>query len=134
MMYVSISEILHVSYYFSNLTNKYWINNEFIILKYIWNECDPFICYSGIFSSIIEIFRENGILGFFSGIVPRILGEIASTVIASSLTFIVNSYLVNDNDLKKFTAASMTVSTRFYQVVKESETFTVRYNADSTHY
>jgi len=41
---------------------------------------------------------------------------------------------VNDNDLKKFTAASMTVSTRFYQVVKESETFTVRYNADSTHY
>lgn len=64
--------------------------------------------YCGIFSSIIEIFRENGILGFFSGIVPRILGEIASTVIASSLTFIVNSYLVNDNDLKKFTGASMT--------------------------
>ncbi|GFG32428.1 hypothetical protein Cfor_02528 [Coptotermes formosanus] len=63
--------------------------------------------YCGIFSSIREIFQENGILGFFSGIVPRILGEIVSTVIASSLTFIVNSYLMNDRDLKKFTAASM---------------------------
>lgn len=63
--------------------------------------------YCGVFSSIREIFHENGILGFFSGIVPRILGEIASTVIASTLTFIVNSYLVNDKDLKKFTASSM---------------------------
>lgn len=90
----------------------------------IWNECDPFICYSGVFSSIREIFHENGILGFFSGIVPRILGEIASTVIASTLTFIVNSYLVNDKDLKKFTASSMAVSACFYQVVKKSETFT----------
>lgn len=63
--------------------------------------------YCGIFSSIREIFHENGILGFFSGIVPRILGEIGSAVIASSLTFIVKSYLMNDRDLKKFTAASM---------------------------
>lgn len=63
--------------------------------------------YCGIFSSIREIFHENGILGFFSGIVPRILGEITSAIIASTLTFIINSYLVNDKDLKKFTAASM---------------------------
>jgi carrier protein len=84
----------------------------------IWNECNILFCYSGIFSSIREIFHENGILGFFSGIVPRILGEIGSAVIASSLTFIVKSYLMNDRDLKKFTAASMAVSTCFYQVVK----------------
>lgn len=84
----------------------------------IWNECEPFICYSGICSSIREIFHENGILGFFSGVVPRILGEISSAVIASILTFIVNNYIVNDKDMKKFTAASMAVSTCFYQKVR----------------
>lgn len=64
--------------------------------------------YCGIFSSIKEIFHENGIPGFFSGVVPRILGEVSSLFIATSLTFVVNSYLVDDQELKKFSAAFMT--------------------------
>jgi carrier protein len=75
-----------------------------------------FSCCSGIFSSIKEIFHENGILGFFSGVVPRILGEVASIFIASSLTFVVNSYLGDDPELKKFSGGFMTVSTLFLWV------------------
>jgi carrier protein len=77
----------------------------------IQNKCEMFTCCSGIFSSIKEIFHENGILGFFNGVVPRMLGEVASIFIASSLTFVVNCYLVDDQELKKFSAAFMTVST-----------------------
>jgi carrier protein len=75
-----------------------------------------FSCCSGIFSSIKEIFHENGILGFFSGVVPRILGEVASLFIASSLTFVVNSYLGDDQELKKFSGGFMIVSTLFLWV------------------
>ncbi|XP_069705501.1 mitochondrial carrier homolog 2-like [Periplaneta americana] len=64
--------------------------------------------YSGILSSIKEIFNENGLLGFFSGVVPRILGEILSLFIAGSLTFVINNYFLEDNDLKTYTSASIT--------------------------
>jgi carrier protein len=85
-----------------------------LLIINIQNKCEMFSCYSGIFSSIKEIFHENGILGFFSGVVPRILGEVTSLFIASSLTFVVNSYLVDDQELKKFSGAFMTVSTCFF--------------------
>jgi carrier protein len=77
-----------------------------------------FLCCSGIVSSIKEIFHENGILGFFSGIVPRIVGEVTSVFIASSLTFVINSYIVDDQELKKFSAAFITVSTCSFLWVK----------------
>ncbi|KDR14212.1 mitochondrial carrier homolog 2-like [Zootermopsis nevadensis] len=63
--------------------------------------------YCGIFNSIKEIFHENGILGFFSGLVPRIVGEILSLIIASSLTFVINYYFLEDEELKTYTSASM---------------------------
>ncbi|PSN43983.1 hypothetical protein C0J52_17103 [Blattella germanica] len=64
--------------------------------------------YIGVFSSIREIYNENGVTGFFSGLVPRILGEIASLIIGSSLTYIINTYIVDDKELKTYSAASMT--------------------------
>lgn len=64
--------------------------------------------YSGILCSIKEVYNENGLFGFFSGVVPRILGEVASLIIASSLTFVINAYLVDDHDLRTYTSASMT--------------------------
>lgn len=63
--------------------------------------------YMGLFSSIGEVYKENGILGFFSGLVPRVLGDIIFILLASSLTFAVNSYVFEEPDLQMYTNATM---------------------------
>ncbi|KAJ9574673.1 hypothetical protein L9F63_008205, partial [Diploptera punctata] len=64
--------------------------------------------YLGLFSSIREIYNENGLPGFFSGLVPRVLGEVISLIMASSLTYTVNRYIIEDRELRTYSAASMT--------------------------
>ncbi|XP_030752866.1 mitochondrial carrier homolog 2-like [Sitophilus oryzae] len=63
--------------------------------------------YTGIFSSVKEIYNQNGILGFFSGLVPRLLGDILALLLASSLTYALNRYLVEEKELKVYTSATM---------------------------
>lgn len=63
--------------------------------------------YIGIFASIKEIYHQNGVLGFFSGLVPRLLGDILSLLLAGSLTYTINRYLVEEKELKVYTAATM---------------------------
>ena len=50
----------------------------------------------GIFGSAQEIYRESGLAGFFQGLVPRITGEILAIVLASSVTYTVNTYIISD--------------------------------------
>lgn len=64
--------------------------------------------YAGIFSSVREIYRENGLLGFFSGLIPRLLGDILSVLLASGLTYIVNRYIIEEKELKVYTSPTMT--------------------------
>lgn len=64
--------------------------------------------YDGIFSSITEIYNQNGILGFFAGLIPRIVGDVLFILLASSLTYMINSYVVEDPELKSYTSATMT--------------------------
>lgn len=66
--------------------------------------------FSGIFSSVKEIYNQNGVLGFFSGLIPRLLGDIISLLLASSLTYAINHYLIEEKELKVYTSATMTVS------------------------
>ncbi|KAG5873024.1 hypothetical protein JTB14_012624 [Gonioctena quinquepunctata] len=64
--------------------------------------------YTGIFGSIREVYQQNGVLGFFSGLVPRLLGDILSLLLASSLTFAINYYVIEEKELKVYTSATMT--------------------------
>ena len=61
--------------------------------------------YSGLFGSAMEIYNESGISGFFRGLVPRLSGELLSILIASTLGFTVNTYLVKDPKSKGFITA-----------------------------
>lgn len=63
--------------------------------------------YNGIFSSIREIYAQEGISGFFSGLVPRIVGDLLLLWLSSCLTFVINTYLIKDKDLQSYTEASM---------------------------
>lgn len=49
-------------------------------------------------------------MGFFSGLVPRIVGDVIFVLLASSLTYGVNIYVTNDDELQMYTSATMSVS------------------------
>ncbi|KAF4094439.1 hypothetical protein AMELA_G00014980 [Ameiurus melas] len=53
--------------------------------------------YSGVFDSIITVYREEGILGFFAGLMPRLLGDIFSLWICNMLAHFINSYAIDDS-------------------------------------
>uniref|UniRef100_A0A8C9TAU9 Mitochondrial carrier homolog 2 n=1 Tax=Scleropages formosus TaxID=113540 RepID=A0A8C9TAU9_SCLFO len=52
--------------------------------------------YSGVFSSIGTIYKEEGILGFFAGLIPRLLGDILSLWICNMLAHLINTYAIDD--------------------------------------
>ncbi|XP_048578822.1 mitochondrial carrier homolog 2 [Nematostella vectensis] len=51
--------------------------------------------YTGLTSSIKEIYNEHGILGFFAGLVPRIAGEVLSLWMYRSVVFIINKFFLD---------------------------------------
>lgn len=63
--------------------------------------------YSGVFGSILEIYRENGILGYYSGLIPRLIGSAAVIVLAGISTYAINSYIVQEPAMKPYTASTM---------------------------
>merc|ERR1719339_47548 len=48
---------------------------------------------AGLYGGVVSILNENGILGFWSGLIPRMLGEVGILGLTASLTFLVNTYL-----------------------------------------
>lgn len=68
------------------------------------------VIFSGIFSSIVEIYRQNGVFGFFSGLIPRLLGEVISLLLANALTYVINTYVFEERELQTYTAATTSVS------------------------
>ncbi|KAL7833642.1 hypothetical protein AOLI_G00286020 [Acnodon oligacanthus] len=53
--------------------------------------------YSGVFDSIITVYREEGFLGFFAGLVPRLLGDVLSLWICNILAHLINTYAIDDS-------------------------------------
>jgi carrier protein len=51
--------------------------------------------YSSITSSFSEIYNNEGILGFFSGLVPRLLGELFTIWLANSIMYVINNFVVS---------------------------------------
>jgi len=57
---------------------------------------------TSIFNGFFSILEENGIFGFWSGLIPRLLGEVGVLGITSTLNFIVKNYVVEDKDINQF--------------------------------
>ncbi|KAK6185691.1 hypothetical protein SNE40_007869 [Patella caerulea] len=62
--------------------------------------------YDSIFSSIAEIYRNDGILGYFAGLLPRLVGEIITVWITNFLAQLINKYIVQEKDMQSYTAAA----------------------------
>uniref|UniRef100_A0A7N5ZRZ6 Mitochondrial carrier 1 n=1 Tax=Anabas testudineus TaxID=64144 RepID=A0A7N5ZRZ6_ANATE len=58
--------------------------------------------YGGIFSCIIKIFKEEGVAGFYVGLMPHVLGEVLFLWCCNLLAHFINTYAVDEN----FTQAS----------------------------
>ncbi|XP_053971517.1 mitochondrial carrier homolog 2-like [Hylaeus volcanicus] len=59
--------------------------------------------YNGLFTSFVEVYRENGIMGYYAGLVPRLIGNAIVLVIVSSSTYAVDKYLstvTTEHDIK----------------------------------
>ncbi|KAF6716561.1 Mitochondrial carrier-like protein 1 [Oryzias melastigma] len=53
--------------------------------------------YSGIFSCVIWIFEEEGVSGFYVGLLPHLLGEVLLLWCRNLLAHFINSYAVDEN-------------------------------------
>ncbi|CAG5126759.1 unnamed protein product [Candidula unifasciata] len=62
--------------------------------------------YDSIFSSIKEIYDRDGILGFFAGLIPRLIGEVIAIWLTSFLTQVINKYMIQEKDLQSYTGAA----------------------------
>lgn len=69
-----------------------------------------FSLYRGVFTSVGVIYREQGVKGFFCGLIPRLLCDLAALWLGKTLAHVINNYLVEDKDLKQYVSASMNVS------------------------
>ncbi|KAF7396039.1 hypothetical protein HZH68_010089 [Vespula germanica] len=63
--------------------------------------------YNGLIRSFIEVYKENGIAGYYAGLVPRLIANAAVLVLVSSSTYVINKYVIRDQELKTYTASTM---------------------------
>lgn len=63
--------------------------------------------YTGVFASANEIYQESGMSGFFKGIVPRLAGELLALVVASSVSYTINTYIIGSPSYKPTVKAAV---------------------------
>ncbi|XP_042202559.1 mitochondrial carrier homolog 2 [Callorhinchus milii] len=55
--------------------------------------------YNGIFDSVATIYREEGLLGFFAGLIPRLLGDVLSLWLCNLLAHLIHTYALDPSTL-----------------------------------
>jgi len=55
----------------------------------------------GIYGGLCEILRENGLVGLWSGLAPRVVGEVGVLATTATLTYLVNTYVMKDQEMKE---------------------------------
>lgn len=78
--------------------------------------CFLLLCFqnSSIFGSFLKIYRENGFLGYYAGLIPRVIGSAAAIILAGVSTYAINNYVIQEPTMKPYTASTMKVSREKY--------------------
>ncbi|KAM8940527.1 mitochondrial carrier homolog 2 isoform 2-T2 [Pelodytes ibericus] len=66
--------------------------------------------YNGVFGSVVTIYREEGILGFFAGLIPRLLGDIFSLWICNMVAYLINTYALENGAVGEMKSYSQAVT------------------------
>ncbi|XP_066586773.1 mitochondrial carrier homolog 2-like [Prorops nasuta] len=70
--------------------------------------------YNGLLRSFGEVYRENGIMGYYAGIIPRIIGNAAVLIMVSASTYAINKYFISDHDINTESAMTFLATTVTY--------------------
>ncbi|KAL5010505.1 hypothetical protein ScPMuIL_012810 [Solemya velum] len=62
--------------------------------------------YSSPITAIVEIYKNDGITGFFAGLMPRIIGEICAVWMTGFISHLINKYFIEDKEMKSYTGAA----------------------------
>jgi len=67
--------------------------------------------YQSMFSTIGSIYRDNGVTGFFNGIVPKLIGDLSCISVSVLLAYFVNKYVVTTKECRGYTLPVLTFLT-----------------------
>lgn len=72
--------------------------------------------YSSIIGSVIQIYKDEGIWGFFSGLIPRLIFDLSCVVVASTATYIVGRHIIREKEGRMYfgSLSSFVCSSMFY--------------------
>ncbi|KAH3738430.1 mitochondrial carrier homolog 2-like [Dreissena polymorpha] len=59
--------------------------------------------YNGLFTGMVEIYHQDGIKGLFSGLIPRLIGELIQIWLGNIIVEVINKYLVDNKDYASYT-------------------------------
>ncbi|XP_055322263.1 mitochondrial carrier homolog 2 [Sitodiplosis mosellana] len=60
--------------------------------------------YKSIWSSIKEIFGQEGLFGFFSGLIPKLICDLTCIALTSTTCYLVNKYYISDQGNRTYFA------------------------------
>jgi mitochondrial carrier len=69
--------------------------------------------YSSIFGSIVQIYKDEGILGFFTGLIPRLLFDVTCVVVASTATYLVGRHFIREKEGRAYFGSLSSVMTQY---------------------
>lgn len=58
--------------------------------------------YTSITGSIVQIYTDEGILGFFSGLIPRLIFDISCVVVASTATYLIGRHFIREKEGRQY--------------------------------
>lgn len=63
--------------------------------------------YNGLFRSFVEVYKENGITGYFAGLIPRLIANAAVLILVSSSGYVIDKYVIADRELKPYIVSTI---------------------------
>ncbi|XP_055378790.1 mitochondrial carrier homolog 2 [Condylostylus longicornis] len=61
--------------------------------------------YRSLIGSIVEVYKNDGIFGFFNGIIPKLLCDLACLVLTSTTVYLFNKHFIQDQDGRQYFAS-----------------------------
>lgn len=58
----------------------------------------------------MEVYKENGIMGYYAGLLPRLIGNAAVLMLVSSCTYAIDKYVISDRELKPYAVSTIRVN------------------------